>query len=160
MSQHANKTLEELAAEQITLGQVDGERLNAMSALILRNGTLDDQEVSILRKMILSTCTAANEQIGRVNVEFIFTLNEASAVKRNEDIWKAFFIEVIAMHVFNDELSPNAIDEEEALWLIDMLERDGKYDANEIALLEHLHAHAHDMPMGIKFRLGMILAVS
>lgn len=160
MSHHAAKNLEELALEQITAGQMDPDRLDAMKKLILEDKKIDDQEVAILRTMIQKTRKGTPLPVQRLEVEFLFDLNEATVGGRNDDTWKTFFVETVAAHLLDDESTPGVIDEKEASWLIDIIERDKQYDPNEIALLMHVRNHAKEIPITVKFRLGMILSLT
>ncbi|MBF0273339.1 MAG: hypothetical protein HQL98_14920 [Magnetococcales bacterium] len=160
MSDQDTEELKRLAAEQISAGHMDQNRLDAMKRLILADGAIDDTEVSILRDMILKTRPGTAHAVLRSEIEFLFALNEGTIGNRNDEAWKSFFISAVAAHVFKDESSEEAIDENEAIWLISMIERDKQYDPNEIALLEYLQDHATDIPTSVKFRLGMILALT
>ncbi|MBF0439304.1 MAG: hypothetical protein HQL93_09310 [Magnetococcales bacterium] len=160
MSETTTQTLKTLADEQIKAGHLVPEHLNTIQELILKDGTIDDQEVAILNDLINQTRDNTSNEICRTCVEFLFTLNEATLNVQNAETWKNFFIETIAAHVLDDEASAQVIDEEEALWLIGMIESDKQYDPNEIALLEYLNNNAQVMPSSVKFRLGMILALT
>ncbi|OSM04785.1 hypothetical protein [Magnetofaba australis] len=85
--------------------------------------------------------------------------NEGIKAEKRSGQWRALFVDVITQHVVYDEISAGQIDAEETAWLIDMIEKDDDYDANEIALLENLMQTATEIPMDLKFRLGMILSV-
>ncbi|MBF0181081.1 MAG: hypothetical protein HQM03_13750 [Magnetococcales bacterium] len=152
--------LAKLANAQIHAGEVDLERLHAIRDLILVDRVIDDHEVDIMRRMILSTRPKTSHAVKRAEIEILFELNEATMGKRNDEKWKAFFIEAITLHLLNDDVSSGIVDEAEAHWLIQMIERDSQYDANEIALLEHIQATAKEIPMSVKFRLGLILAIN
>ncbi|MBF0192594.1 MAG: hypothetical protein HQL99_15880 [Magnetococcales bacterium] len=160
MSDHTTEELKRLAAEQISVGHMDQDRLNAMKDLILADGAIDDDEVAILRDMVLKTRPGTSRAVLRSEIELLFALNEGTIGHRNDETWKSFFISAVAAHVFQDESSEEVIDEKEAIWLISMIERDKQYDPNEIALLEYLQDHASDIPTSVKFRLGMILALT
>lgn len=159
MSDHKLKTLKELASEQIAVGCMDENRLHAMKELILEDGTIDDEEVTILRTMIFGTKTLNNRQVRRCAVEFLFELNESTIEVRNGEKWKQLFIDAVSSHVLNDKASTDRIDEEEAVWLINLIERDEQYDPNEIALLQHLQETVQEIPMSVRFRLGIILSL-
>ena len=158
MTDYANKTLRELADEQIANHTVDPERLNAIKNLILADNKIDDAEIAIIDKMIFATKDAEGFAVGREEVELLFAINDETTDHRDNQLWQDLFVKAVCAHVLHDEDSEGLIDETEALWLIDMIEADGQYDNNEIALLKHLMATATEIPNNIKFRLGMILA--
>lgn len=152
--------LTRLAHEQVTSGQMDTARLKQMEELILKNGTIDHHEVAILRDMIRQTRTGTPHKVRRAEIEFLFTLNDSTLGQRNDASWQPFFIEAVSEHLFNRSTSGmEELDEPEALWLIEMIEKNCHYDANEIALLEHLHTRTRHLPMSIRFRMG-VLAIS
>ncbi|NGZ07541.1 MAG: hypothetical protein G8237_14435 [Magnetococcales bacterium] len=160
MSQDTSSQLAQLAAEQISAGKMDLDRLNAMQKLILKDRSIDDQEVAILHNMIQKTRPNTPLEVLHAEIEVLFALNEATIGQRNDDTWKTFFINSVAAHLFHNDEGEGVIDEKEALWLIGMIERDQQYDPNEVALLEYLQDHTTDMPTSVKFRLGMILALT
>nr|CRH05746.1 Protein of unknown function [Candidatus Magnetococcus massalia] len=160
MSEHADKDLETLCTELKEQGSVDQERLNAIKALILEDGEIDEAESKLLRDMIYSTWTEdSKEQVSRWEVEFLFDLNEGIEVEKRPGSWQELFIDATTSHVMSDQESEGVIDAEETAWLIDMIEKDDIYDPNEIALLQHLLKTAQDIPMDLKFRLGIILSL-
>ena len=92
-------------------------------------------------------------------MEFLLALNEATEEAQEVEAWRPFFVSAVAGHLTLDEASEGKVDAEEAEWLIDMLEKDGQYDDNEIALLQHLNEASDDLPMDVRFRLGIVLSV-
>ena len=86
----------------------------------------------------------------------LFDINDATTGKEGHDpSWQAFFVDAIAKHVLEDEISPGEIDEEEGDWLISKIEGDGEYDANEKALLSHIKAKANSITGTLKFKIDM-----
>ncbi|MBF0157572.1 MAG: hypothetical protein HQL57_10345 [Magnetococcales bacterium] len=160
MSQERGESLAALAEAQVVAGHMDPDRLKAMGKLILHDGNIDDREIALLKGMIAKTRVGTERPVRRAEIEFLFALNEGTIGGRHEEVWRAFFIEAVAAHILDDPASPGLVNEEEANWLIAMVEKDGRYDPNEIALLKHLQATASEIPMSIRFRLGMIIATT
>jgi hypothetical protein len=102
-------------------------------ALVLADGTIDDEEVKILRKELF-----ADGKIDRQEVDFLIELRNTAQKKAkggglNPKFEKLFF-EAIEQNVLAD----GKIDAKEAAWLRKMLFADKVIDANEKKFLGRL----------------------
>ncbi len=111
--------------------------LAELKASILKDGIIDEGEVAEIRKVIYEDGTVDREE-----ANFLFELNDATSGKANDASWTALFVAGISDHVLKDEKSPGVIDKDEAAYLKQQIEGDGKVDANEISLLRNLRAKA------------------
>ena len=127
MSDHMTKPLSELAQE------------------ILADGIIDAGEVARLRERLYAAGV-----IDRDEADVLFDLNDATSGKENDPTWDSFFVEALLDHLLKDDMSPGAIDDDEAEWLISRIEGDGVFDANEKALLENLKAQATSVSEKLK----------
>lgn len=108
---------------------------------ILADGVIDEQEVKQLREMLFE-----DGKIDKEEVEFLFELNNAVSGKDNHSSWTTLFVDAISSYLLEDETSPGVIDEQEAYWLAEKLQSDGKLDDIERALLNNLKVNAKKMP--------------
>ena len=127
--------------------------LESVKAAILEDGIIDDDEVEMIKKVIYGTGGGAGEGVDRAEADFLFDLNDATSGKNNSPAWKDLFVGAIAKHVLEDEVSPGAIDEDEADWLIERIEGDGIYDENEKALLLYIKANAKEIQDNLKSKI-------
>lgn len=118
--------------------------LKKLKKSILADGMIDEQEVKQLREVLY-----ADGIIDKEEAEFLFELNNAVSGKENHSSWATLFIDAISSYVLDDEISPNEVDENEAKWLIEMIQGDGKLDEIEIALLNNLMAKAKKIPQSV-----------
>jgi uncharacterized membrane protein YebE (DUF533 family) len=108
-------------------------------ALILADGTIDDEEVKILKKELW-----ADGEIDREEVQFLIELRnlaqkkaKAKKVEVNQKFEQLFF-KAIEENVLKD----GQIDAAESGWLRELLFADGKIDANEKKFLAKLKKSA------------------
>ncbi len=105
--------------------------LKQLKANILADGTIDDQEVEVIRRELY-----ADGEIDREEVEFLISLrNEAQSTCPG---FEKLFFEALKKNVLAD----GAIDAEEAAWLRKMLFADGKIDEGEKRFLTDLKKQA------------------
>jgi hypothetical protein len=123
-------------------------RFDELKKKILADGVIDAEEVELLRKELY-----ADGIIDREEADFLFELNDATSGKANDPSWKDLFVEAISSHVLEDEVSPGAIDEAEADWLVGKIEADGVTDENEKALLQNIKAKATSVASKLKPKL-------
>lgn len=116
-------------------------KLIELKKSILADGVIDEQEVKQLRDLLY-----ADGIIDKEEAEFLFDLNNAVSGKENHSSWETLFIEAITSFLLEDETSPGIVDENEAEWLIEKIQGDGKLDKIEAALLMNLKAKAKKMP--------------
>lgn len=118
--------------------------LNELKKSILADGVIDEQEVKQLREVLY-----ADGIIDKEEAEFLFELNNAVSGKENHSSWATLFIEAISSYLLDDEISPNEVDEDEAKWLIEKIQGDGKLDEIEIALINNLKDKAKKIPQSV-----------
>lgn len=118
--------------------------LNELKKSILADGVIDEHEVKQLREVLY-----ADGIIDKEEAEFLFELNNAVSGKENHSSWATLFIEAISSYLLDDEISPNEVDEDEAKWLIEQIQGDGKLDEIEIALINNLKGKAKKIPQSV-----------
>jgi len=118
--------------------------LNELKKSILADGVIDEQEVKQLREVLY-----ADGVIDKDEAEFLFELNNAVSGKENHPSWATLFIEAITSFLLEDEASPGEVDEDEAKWLIEKIQGDGKLDEIEVSLLKNIKDKAIKMPQSL-----------
>jgi len=118
--------------------------LKELKKSILADGVIDEQEVKQLREALY-----ADGVIDKEEAEFLFELNDAVAGKANHESWSTLFIEAITSFLLADETSPGEVDEDEAKWLVEKIQGDGKLDEIEAALLKNLQSKAKKLPQSL-----------
>jgi hypothetical protein len=130
--------------------------LESVKAAVVADGIVDAGEVEMLKKVIYGSGGAGGAEVDRAEANMLFDINDATTDKDGHDAsWQILFVEAIAKHVLEDETSPGEIDEEEGDWLIDRIEGDGEYDANEKALLAHIKTNAKSIAGKLEFKIQM-----
>lgn len=119
--------------------------LAQLIANVKEDGIVDADEVTALRENIL-----ADGVVDRDEANQLFDLNDAVSGNSNSPEYDALFVSAISDHLLSDEESPNAIDEDEAAWLMDKIGADGKVDGNERTLLETIKSRATSMPESLQ----------
>ena len=105
--------------------------LKQLKASILADGSIDDQEVEVIRRELY-----ADGEIDREEVEFLISLrNEAQSTCPG---FEKLFFDALKKNVLAD----GTIDAEEAAWLRKMLFADGKIDEGEKRFLTDLKTQA------------------
>jgi len=128
--------------------------LDSLKTALIDDGIIDEEEVGTLQKVIYGEGGAGGTAVDRMEADFLFDLNDATTGNDNHASWQALFVEALSAHVLEDDVSPGAIDADEAAWLIERMEGDGVYDDNEKALLAHIKAKATGMPDNLKAKIG------
>ncbi len=129
--------------------------LSSLKDAVLEDGVIDEEEVQTIRKVIYGTGSGAGEGVDRAEADFLFDLNDVVTGKENHPSWQPFFVEAIAKHVLEDEISPGEIDEDEADWLIGRIEGDETVDNTEKALLSAIKEKASFVHNKLKFKMDM-----
>lgn len=131
--------------------------LNAVKKAVIADGVVDAGEVEMMKKVVYGIGGGAGEGVDRAEADMLFDINDATSGNEGHDpSWKEFFVEAIAKHVLEDEVSSGEIDEAEGEWLISRIEGDDKYDDNEKALLTHIKANAKGIAGKLKFKIEML----
>ena len=126
--------------------------LDEIRQQVTMDGIISDDEVDGIRRRLF-----LDGRIDREEAELVFELNDAtSGCEENSAKWQVLFIDAIASFVLGDANSPEQIDDDEAKWLVERIEGDGQYDANERALLAHLKQHASRIAAPLANLLGKL----
>ncbi|MGJ8550930.1 TerB family tellurite resistance protein [Winogradskyella wichelsiae] len=107
--------------------------LKILKEEILEDGIIDAAEVKEIESIIY-----ADGKIDKEEADFLFDLNDAVSEKANHSSWKDLFIKAISSFVLDDDDSNGEIDADEASYLLEQIQGDGKLDDTEKALLESL----------------------
>ena len=92
--------------------------------------------------------------IDKEEAEFLFELNDAVSGKANHESWEALFVKAVTSFLLEDETSPGEIDADEAKWLLEKIQGDGKLDKIELSLLKNLKAKAKVIPQQLLDLIG------
>ena len=127
MKDHMTKALSELANDIIEDGIVDADEVKKIKERIYEDGVIDREEG-----------------------EFLFTVNDGVSGNENDPAWEELFVEALTSHVLDDDVSPGEIDEDEAKWLVEKIQGDGKIDDCEKALLLSIKEKAKSIDDALK----------
>jgi hypothetical protein len=122
-----------------------------------RAGAIDKADVEVIRRLIYGSGSQRGMAISRVEAEFLFDLNRATAGADNDPAWRDLFVKAITMHILHGGDSPDRVDEQEAVWLSGQIGADWEDHANERALLAYLKQEAaglHPLLEPLYQRLG------
>ena len=117
------KTLDELKKELLADGVIDAAEVVELKDVLYADGVIDKDEA-----------------------DFLFELNDAVSGKNNHESWNQFFVDSITAFLLEDEVSPGAIDSDEADWLYSKVVGDGQVDGVEKELLQNLKNKAKSFP--------------
>jgi len=115
--------------------------LKQLKIEILKDGIIDADEVKEIESVIYD-----DGEIDKEEADFLFELNDAVSGKSNHKSWEVLFIKAITSFVLDDDVSKGEIDEDEASYLFDKINGDGKIDAIEMKLLIHLKSSVNSFP--------------
>ena len=107
-----------------------------------RPGAIDKADVEVIRRLVYGSGSQNGLAISRVEAEFLFALNRATAGADNDPAWRELFVKAITMHLLFGGDLPERVDEQEAAWLIDRIGTGAADHANERALLAYLKREA------------------
>jgi hypothetical protein len=128
-----DRALDDLANEIISRGTIDAEQVKEIRLRIF-------SETRILERLL------DDGIVDRVEAETLFSINDALSAGRYDASWRDLFVEAITSHVLRDEISPDVLDEEEAQFLLQRIQKDGKVDPVEIDLLVNVSASVRRAP--------------
>lgn len=123
--------------------------LDELRQAITADGIVDAQEVVQVRERIYADGIVDREEAG-----FLFDINDAVSGNANAAGWQELFVDAICDYVLKDEASPGAVDDAEATWLMERIQRDRKLDDAERALIRTLQRRA----TSLSEKLNQILA--
>jgi hypothetical protein len=115
-----------------------------------RPGAIDRADVEVIRKLVYGFAGQNGMAIGKAEAEFLFDLNDATADQKNDPTWRELFVKAITMYLLHAGQTPDAVDGDEARWLIARIEADGKDHDNERALLAYLRREASHLPAALE----------
>ena len=124
---------------------IEIEKLVDIRMAIVASGSITADDVVALRDIVYT-----DEKVEQEEAEFLFKLRKELNDLGNLKEWDNFFIQAICDFVLDDERSPEAIDEQEATWLIDQIGEDGIIDNVEQKLLKRLRKEAKHFPSGLQ----------
>jgi hypothetical protein len=107
-----------------------------------RPGVIDAADVALIRQIVHGAGGGGGLAISRAEAELLFDLNDRTATGENDPAWGELFVKAITMHVLFGGGSPERVDEPEACWLVERIERDGRAHGHEAALLRYLRREA------------------
>ena len=116
--------------------------LSSFKTLILEDGVIDAAEVKTIKSIIYGAGGASGAKVDVKEAEWLFELNDFVSGKANHESWKALMVEAISKYVLEDETSPNVIDDEEAVWLVAKIMKDGNLDEVEQAIVANIKSKA------------------
>jgi hypothetical protein len=121
-----------------------------------RPGAIDKADVEIIRRLVYGSGSQSGFAIGRVEADFLFALNRATAGADNDPAWRDLFVKAITMHLLFGGDSPERVDAQEAAWLTERIGTGAADHTNERALLAYLKReaaslHATLMPLCDRF---------
>lgn len=112
-----------------------------MKSAILADGKIDAPEAAALRQALF-----ADGQVDQSEADLLFELNNGCSGADNDPSWAMLFTDAIASFLLNDGPSPGEVDADEAKWLLQHIQGDGKLDDTEKQLLLRLKEKAKGMP--------------
>jgi hypothetical protein len=115
-----------------------------------RPGAIDRADVEVIRKLVYGLAGQKGMAIGKAEAEFLFALSDATANQKNDPAWRDLFVKAITMYLLHGGSSPDAVDEDEARWLIARIEADGKDHDEARALLAYLRREAARLPASLE----------
>lgn len=121
--------------------------INEIRKQILADGRIDHEDINILKNSI------AEE--GRVTLKManlLFDIKDNVAHSKLPSSFKEFFINSIISHLLDDEETPGEIDEEEAKWLRGKIQKNGKLDDYDQALLAALREKSINYPAILQYK--------
>ena len=109
-------------------------------------GVIDEADVEIVRWLVYGQASEDGLAISRQEADVLFDLNDRTSGRPNAPAWTATFVKAVSMYLLHQGDSPDRVDEPEAAWLIERIERDGRVDDNERALLGYVRQEAAAIP--------------
>lgn len=120
--------------------------LMAFKDAALADGDINEEEVNDIRTIIYGQGGVLSGAVSRFEADWLFDINDAVTNVRNHPSWKDLMIEAITGHLLGNEEEPDEISEDEAGWLVDRIERSGRYDEVEQAIVSTIKETATQIP--------------
>jgi hypothetical protein len=121
------------------------QTLSELQKTIVADGVVDADEVKKLRERLY-----ADGVIERDEAEFVFNINDAVSGNSNDASWQELFVDALCDYLLQDEKSPGVVDDAEATWLLERIQRDQQLDDAERALLKALESRATSLAEKLK----------
>jgi hypothetical protein len=103
-----------------------------------RPGVIDSADVEVIRRLVYGMGSQSGFAISRIEAEFLFELNDATAGRANDPGWRELFVKAVTMYLLFSGDTPDRVDEPEAHWLLTRINGDGRSCDNERELLAYL----------------------
>ena len=103
----------------------------------------------MIQRIIYGMGSDGGIAIDKEEAELLFDLNNRSAKGENHPSWSTLFVKAITMFLLFKGSSPNRIDETEAHWLLEHIEKDGEHDEAEKKLLAYLKQNAEHIHVSL-----------
>lgn len=117
----------------------------SIRAAIVASGSITSNDIATLHSIVY--CDGKVDQNG---AEFLFKLKKELGDFGNLNAWNDFFIQAICDFILDDNRSPEAIDDLEAIWLIEQIGEDSIIDNVEQRLLKRLRKEAKRFPRSLQ----------
>lgn len=114
-------------------------------AAIVASGSITPNDIDTLRSIVYS-----EGKVDQNGAEFLFKLKKELGDFGNLNAWNDFFIQAICDFILDDDRSPDAIDDLEAIWLIEQIGEDSIIDNVEQRLLKRLRKEARRFPSSLQ----------
>lgn len=121
--------------------------INEIRRQIFTDGKIDHQDIVLLKK--------AMTEEGKVTLKManlLFDIKDNVAQSKLPAGFKEFFVKAITSHLLDDEETPGEIDEEEAKWLRGKIQKNGKLDDFDKALLANLKENSINYPAILQYK--------
>jgi hypothetical protein len=103
-----------------------------------RPGVIDRADVEVIRRLVYGMGGQNGFAISRIEAEFLFELNDATAGRANDPGWRDLFVKAVTMYLLFSGDTADRVDEPEAHWLLTRINGDKGACENERALLAYL----------------------
>jgi hypothetical protein len=128
------------------------QKLSDIANAIIGHGRIDAEQVKEIRLEIFSESRIIERMledgiVDRDEAELLFSINDALTEANYDDSWHDLFVEAITSHVLKDEISPGALDEEEARFILTRVQRDENIRPIELDLLINISASINSAPV-------------
>lgn len=114
---------------------------------IFSNGKVDDEDVKVLREVLLN-----EDGMTREKGNFLFDIKDTTNRNNQCASFKELFVEAITTLLLDDEHSPGEISEEEAKWLRAKIRFKGYTDKTDDQLISNLKRKSINWPKILSFK--------
>ena len=114
---------------------------------IFANGKITDDDVTLLREVLLS-----DQGMTREKGNFLFDIKDSTKRNNQCDAFKDFFVESITTLLIDDDDSPGEISDDEAKWLRAKIRLKGFTDKTDDLLISNLKRKSINWPKILTFK--------